>query len=52
VLKLQEAHWKIIDALEAGDGNLAGELLRKHIYNLPANESADSPRTRKSEPQK
>jgi DNA-binding GntR family transcriptional regulator len=33
LLTAQEAHWKIIDALEAGEGTLAGELLRKHIYN-------------------
>jgi DNA-binding GntR family transcriptional regulator len=46
----QEAHWKIIDALETGDGNLAGELLRKHIYKLPGNGSACSPRTRKAAP--
>jgi DNA-binding GntR family transcriptional regulator len=50
LLTVQEAHWKIIDALEAGDGNLAGELLRKHIYNLPADEPASSPRTRKAIP--
>jgi DNA-binding GntR family transcriptional regulator len=52
LLTAQEAHWKIIDALEAGDGNLAGELLRKHIYNLPANASAGSPRTPKATPKK
>ncbi|HEX4651219.1 MAG TPA: GntR family transcriptional regulator [Granulicella sp.] len=40
LLAVQEAHWKIIDALEAGDSGLAGELLRKHIHNHPANESA------------
>jgi DNA-binding GntR family transcriptional regulator len=52
LLTAQEAHWKIIDALEAGYGNLAGELLRKHIYNLPANASAGSPRTPKATPKK
>jgi DNA-binding GntR family transcriptional regulator len=52
LLTVQEAHWKIIDALEVGDGNLAGELLRKHIYNLPPNGPAGSPRTRKVTPQK
>jgi DNA-binding GntR family transcriptional regulator len=52
LLTVQEAHWKIIDALEAGDGNFAGELLRKHIYNLPTNGPAGSPRTRKATPKK
>jgi DNA-binding GntR family transcriptional regulator len=52
LLTVQEAHWKIIDALEAGDGNLAGELLRKHICNLPTNEPAGSPRIRKATPKK
>ncbi len=36
---LQDAHWKIIDALEQGNGKRAGELLQKHIFNLPANTS-------------
>ncbi|WP_182278169.1 GntR family transcriptional regulator [Granulicella sp. 5B5] len=35
----QEAHWKIIEALEQGDGKRAGELLQKHIFNFPANPS-------------
>jgi DNA-binding GntR family transcriptional regulator len=33
LVSAQEPHWKIIDALEAGDGRCAGELLRRHIYN-------------------
>jgi DNA-binding GntR family transcriptional regulator len=36
LLVAQEAHWAIIDALEAGDGRHAGELLRKHIFHLPS----------------
>ena len=31
LLKVQEAHWQIIDALEKGEGNRAGKLLRDHI---------------------
>jgi DNA-binding GntR family transcriptional regulator len=31
LMAVQEAHWGIIDALEQGDGQRAGELLRKHI---------------------
>jgi DNA-binding GntR family transcriptional regulator len=31
LMAVQEAHWGIIDALEQGDGQQAGELLRKHI---------------------
>jgi DNA-binding GntR family transcriptional regulator len=37
LLTVQEAHWKIIEALEQGDGKRAGELLQKHIFNFPAN---------------
>ena len=29
--RVQEAHWQIIDALEKGEGNRAGKLLRDHI---------------------
>ncbi|MGD0647182.1 MAG: GntR family transcriptional regulator [Acidobacteriaceae bacterium] len=36
LMAVQEAHWKIIDALEQGNGKRAGELLQKHIFNLPA----------------
>jgi DNA-binding GntR family transcriptional regulator len=36
LMHAQEPHWQIIDALDAGDGRCAGELLRKHIYaNFP-----------------
>jgi DNA-binding GntR family transcriptional regulator len=31
LMAAQEAHWGIIDALEQGDGQQAGELLRQHI---------------------
>lgn len=31
LMAVQEAHWGIIDALDQGDGQLAGELLREHI---------------------
>jgi DNA-binding GntR family transcriptional regulator len=31
LMAVQEAHWGIIDALEQGAGQQAGELLRKHI---------------------
>jgi DNA-binding GntR family transcriptional regulator len=37
LMVVQEAHWKIIDALEQGDGQRAGELLRNHIFTFPAN---------------
>ena len=43
----QAAHWKIIDALEQGDGKRAGELLQKHIFNFPANTSFPLPDTGK-----
>jgi DNA-binding GntR family transcriptional regulator len=33
LVRVQEPHWKIIDALEAGNGMCAGELLQKHIYD-------------------
>jgi DNA-binding GntR family transcriptional regulator len=52
LLTVQEAHWKIIDALEIGDGSLAGELLHKHIYNLPGNEPASSPKIGTAKPKK
>jgi DNA-binding GntR family transcriptional regulator len=39
LMAAQEAHWKIIDALDKGDGKLAGELLQEHIVNFPANAS-------------
>ncbi len=34
LLNVQEAHWQIIDALEKGEGNRAGKLLREHIFAL------------------
>jgi DNA-binding GntR family transcriptional regulator len=34
LMAVQQAHWKIIDALDKGDGIHAGELLQKHIFNL------------------
>jgi DNA-binding GntR family transcriptional regulator len=43
LMTVQEAHWKIIDALEQGDGKRAGELLRKHIFNFPADTSISTP---------
>ena len=36
LMAVQEAHWKIIDALDKGDGKHAGELLQKHIFNFSA----------------
>jgi DNA-binding GntR family transcriptional regulator len=33
---VQQAHWKIIDALDKGDGKIAAELLEKHIFNFSA----------------
>jgi DNA-binding GntR family transcriptional regulator len=39
LMAAQEAHWKIIDALERGDGNRAGKLLQEHIFNFPASTS-------------
>jgi DNA-binding GntR family transcriptional regulator len=36
LMAVQEAHWNIIDALDAGDGKKAGELLRKHIFRFPS----------------
>lgn len=35
LLRVQEAHWQIIDALEKGEGNQAGTLLREHIFLFP-----------------
>lgn len=32
LLKVQEAHWQIIDALEKAEGKRAGKLLRDHIF--------------------
>jgi DNA-binding GntR family transcriptional regulator len=43
LMAVQEVHWKIIDALEEGDGPRAGELLRKHIFNPPSSRSLRSP---------
>jgi DNA-binding GntR family transcriptional regulator len=52
LLTAQEAHWKIIDALEAGDAKLAGELLRKHIHRFPSDQSASSRLAAKQQKQK
>jgi DNA-binding GntR family transcriptional regulator len=38
--QVQEAHWDIIKALDEGNGNAAGRLLKKHIYG-PADSSSD-----------
>jgi DNA-binding GntR family transcriptional regulator len=32
--RTQKTHWEILRALEEGDGNAAGRLLRKHIFCL------------------
>lgn len=34
LLKAQEIHWQIIDALERGDGKRAGRLLRTHLLTF------------------
>jgi DNA-binding GntR family transcriptional regulator len=34
LMAVQEAHWGIINALEQGNGQQAGELLRKHIVSF------------------
>ncbi|HWZ49941.1 MAG TPA: GntR family transcriptional regulator [Granulicella sp.] len=34
LVAVQEAHWKIIDALDKGNGKLAGKLLHEHIYEF------------------
>jgi DNA-binding GntR family transcriptional regulator len=39
LMAVQEAHWKIIDTLDEGDGRHAGELLQKHIFNFSADSS-------------
>jgi DNA-binding GntR family transcriptional regulator len=33
LMAVQEAHWKILDALDKGNGEQAGELLQKHILS-------------------
>jgi DNA-binding GntR family transcriptional regulator len=48
LITVQEAHWNIIDALEAGDGKRAGKLLRKHIYNFPADTSSQAEPSRET----
>jgi DNA-binding GntR family transcriptional regulator len=35
LVSVQEAHWNVIEALHQGHGKLAGELLRKHICDVP-----------------
>jgi DNA-binding GntR family transcriptional regulator len=39
LVKVQQAHWDIISALEAGDGMGAGQLLKQHIFRLPSEEN-------------
>jgi DNA-binding GntR family transcriptional regulator len=41
LMDVQQAHWQIIDALDAGDGRRAGALLRKHIFHLPDDNGVD-----------
>ena len=36
LVTLQQVHWSIIEALERGEGKLAGNLLRDHISPLSA----------------
>src|SRR5215467_7551584 len=36
LLSVQQDHWSIIEALEKGDGELAGNLLRDHIFFFSA----------------
>jgi DNA-binding GntR family transcriptional regulator len=35
LVAVQQPHWEIIEALDAGQGKKAGELLRRHIFHLP-----------------
>ncbi len=39
----QEPHWKIVTALEKGNGKDAGRLLRTHIHGLPDLDRGDPP---------
>jgi DNA-binding GntR family transcriptional regulator len=50
LITVQEAHWNIIDALEAGDGKRAGKLLRNHIYNFPTDTSSQAQPSRGTAP--
>ena len=34
LVAIQETHWKIIDALEEGEGKRAGRLLHDHISSF------------------
>jgi DNA-binding GntR family transcriptional regulator len=36
LVEVQQAHWRIIDALEKGAGPQAGRLLHKHISSIPS----------------
>jgi DNA-binding GntR family transcriptional regulator len=40
---VQEPHWRIIEALEQGNGRRAGELLRKHILHNSSEEPIERP---------
>ncbi len=42
--QIQEPHWKILRALEKGDGDAAGRLLRKHICCLTDSDWRDPQR--------
>lgn len=45
LVRAQEPHWTIIEALEAGDGKSAGELLRKHIYSPSFTDTPTPPKS-------
>jgi len=36
LVEVQQAHWRIIDALEKGAGSQAGRLLHEHISSIPS----------------
>jgi DNA-binding GntR family transcriptional regulator len=36
LVEVQQAHWRIIDALEKGAGPQAGRLLHEHISSIPS----------------
>jgi DNA-binding GntR family transcriptional regulator len=50
LVTVQEAHWKIIDALDKGDGMLAGKLLHEHIYPFTRSNSSQ-PTNERNAPQ-
>jgi DNA-binding GntR family transcriptional regulator len=43
LMAVQEAHWNIISALEQGDGQQAGQLLSKHVFDFIHNNSFQPP---------